>query len=112
MKHYKLEGRNVVPIEVNNTNDLLEWARLFESTNRRVAYSVLSNGKIVSTVFMGIDHNMTEGGDPLVFETMVFNGIDPETGRFLDSCDDKRVSTYDEAEQTHKEMVQKHGEVI
>jgi hypothetical protein len=47
----------------------------------------------VSTVFMGIDHNFTRGGPPLLFETMIFGG--PEDGF------QARYSTWDEAEAGH-----------
>lgn len=47
----------------------------------------------VSTVFLGIDHNVF-GGPPLLFETMIFGGVHDET--------QLRCSKWDEAEEMHK----------
>lgn len=48
----------------------------------------------VSTVFLGLNHNFSEEGDPILFETMVFNGeYDQEMERYC---------TYDEAVAGHK----------
>jgi hypothetical protein len=48
---------------------------------------------MVSTVFLGIDHNFGNG-PPLLFETMVFGG------EYDGYC--KRYSTWEEAEGGHK----------
>lgn len=54
--------------------DILEWARWFErAENRRVAETNLPNGIMVSTVFLGLDHNFY-GGPPVLWETMIFGG--------------------------------------
>ena len=67
----------------------------------------MSNGKWVSTVFLGIDHNFWGKGKPLIFETMVFpNKID------LDELDMDRYSTWGEAEKGHKKMVKKWSKPI
>lgn len=52
----------------------------------------------ISTVFLGLDHGF--GSDiPILFETMVFGGVyDQERVRY---------ATYEEAEQSHKETVEK-----
>jgi len=56
--------------------------------------SVTKNTITVSTVFLGIDHNWSRSGDPILFETMVF-GLD----------DDKEVcfrsSSIEEIKQIH-----------
>src|SRR5215471_17514474 len=38
----------------------------------RVAVTELPNGGRVSTVFLGLDHNYSGVGPPIVFETMIF----------------------------------------
>ncbi len=64
---YILDGHQVVP-----EPDLLKWAKWFEDiNNRRVAWTEIPGG-YVSTVFLGLDHNFSGNGPPLVFETMVF----------------------------------------
>lgn len=70
--------------------------------NRRVARDVMSDGKVVSTVFLNIDHRFGDG-PPLLFETYVFPSED-------DFCeiDGVRSSTWDEAERYHLAMVEKY----
>lgn len=50
--------------------DLMQWAEWFDNTdNRRVAWDDLPNGDALSTVFLGIDHNFTREGPPILWET-------------------------------------------
>ena len=51
----------------------------------------------ISTVFLCLDHNHSQSGPTIVFETMVFGG------KLNDSQD--RYATWDEAEKGHQEMV-------
>ena len=67
LKYILDKDKNVIP-----SNDVVGWGKWFETADRRVARTVLNNGKLVSTVFMGLDHNFCGEGPPLVFETMVF----------------------------------------
>ena len=84
------------PIECD---DVLEWARWFETaTNRRVAYNKIPEGE-VSTVFLGLDHSFGDKGPPVLYETMVFGGI-------LDGEQD-RYSTVAEAKEGHLKMVER-----
>lgn len=52
----------------------------------RVAFTELVDGTHVSTVWLGLDHNFTGAGPPLIFETMVFAsddyGLDQECWRW------------------------------
>lgn len=50
----------------------------------------------MSTVFLGLDHNFS-GGEPILFETMIFGG--PLDG------EQRRYHTYDQAERGHTEAV-------
>ena len=63
-QHYILKGKELVPVE------MMAWAQWFGTTNRHIGLDTI-NGKKISTVFLGLDHNFGEG-PPLVFETMVF----------------------------------------
>jgi FKBP-type peptidyl-prolyl cis-trans isomerase 2 len=47
----------------------------YEEMDRHVAEDFI-NGKRISTVWLGIDHNHFSAGEPLLFETMVFNEDD------------------------------------
>ena len=77
--------------------DLMTWARFFEDMkNRRVAQDIIGDIK-VSTVFLGIDYNFGEKGNPLLFETMIFGGKRDE--------EQWRWHTWKEAEQGHKKIV-------
>lgn len=58
-------------------DDLIEWARWFETAERHVAHDLDEgdgNRRVrVSTVFLGVDHNFRDG-PPLLWETMIFGG--------------------------------------
>ena len=79
--------------------DLMTWARFFEDArNRRVAEAYI-NGRRVSTVFIGLDHNFTGDGPPLLWETMVFGG---EL-----SGEQERYASHDAAVAGHAAMVER-----
>ena len=90
-----LDGKKVVPIA-----DVLAWGRWFETADRVVKKDTLPNGKRVSTVFLGINHQFGVR-EPLWFETMVFP---KKNYRELDM---ERYTTWEEAEKGHKQMIQK-----
>jgi|WetSurMetagenome_2_1015567.scaffolds.fasta_scaffold537122_1 hypothetical protein len=56
--------------------DTLKWAAWLESHERHVAFTNLGFRGIVSTVFLGLDHNFIFESDfkPVLWETMVFGG--------------------------------------
>jgi hypothetical protein len=68
--HYIL-NENGDPVECT---DLLEWARWFETKERIVSQNTICEvPRIwVSTVFLGLDHNFSDEGPPVLFETMIF----------------------------------------
>ena len=88
--NYILDGHNAV-----RCDNLLEWAKSFETTDRRVALDHVGEVE-VSTVFLGLDHNFFVG-DPILFETMIFGGEHDQ--------DQWRHKTWDEAEAFHKQLV-------
>jgi hypothetical protein len=66
---YILRNGEPVPCE-----DVLEWARWFETANeeRKIGWTV--HGDVtVSTMFLGLDHSFGIG-EPLLYETMIFGG--------------------------------------
>lgn len=87
---YWLDGTEVVPFGCDPPSDAwLAWARWFEGEdNRLIAWDEVAEGVVVSTIFLGLDHNYF-GGPPLVFETMVFG---PYGGG-----EQHRYSTWDDA---------------
>lgn len=99
--HYRLdEQRNVVPVAIESQADLLAWCEQVwgDDANRRVAFTEVSPGVEVSTVFLGIDHRFTGKGPPLVFETMTFDDYG--------GSDSWRWSTWAEAEAGHRRVVE------
>jgi hypothetical protein len=68
----------------------------YNSAHRRVGDDTIDVQRI-STVFLALDHNWDPGGEPLLFETMIFEG--PYHG------DMWRYSTYDEAKEGHDRIV-------
>ena len=94
--HWILVDREPVPV------DLHTWAAWFEKFDRQVGRTMVGD-LLVSTVFLGLDHNFY-GGPPLLFESMVFkDGLD--TGILC-----WRYSTWEEAEGGHKAAVAKAKE--
>lgn len=96
--YYKLDGKNIV-----ECRDMMEWAMWYETAcrtgDRHVALDFIF-GIRVSTVFLGIDHNYSMNGRPVLFETIVFVG---RSGRDIDM---RRYCLYEQAEAGHKEIVE------
>ena len=89
---YKLLGKLAVPVD-----DLIEWADWLQTADRRVGWDEVGPC-IVSTVFLGLDHNFLPHGPPLIFETMILR--DDEEGYQV------RTSTWGQAEVAHRDAVQ------
>jgi hypothetical protein len=69
--------------------DLMAWARWFERRdNGRIVKHQHIGDVLVSTVFLGIDHNWLRTGPPVLWETMVFGG--PLAGE-MDRCPGSRA---------------------
>jgi hypothetical protein len=54
-----------------SVTDRKTWADWFSIADRRVAFDAIDGIK-VSTVFLGIDHQLSNDGPPLLFETIIF----------------------------------------
>jgi len=93
MHYYILDGHTAIAAP-----DLLSWAAWFETAYRIVAKTRVGDA-LVSTVFLGLDHNFGAGGDPLLFETLVFLGEDGSTGAM------RRYFIWAEAEAGHAALV-------
>ena len=82
-----------------------EWVKLFKTDRYKIVkQETLKDGRKISTVWLGLNHNTGEG-EPLIFETMVF----PGEGNYEDE-DMERYSTLEEAIKGHEEMVKKYNE--
>ena len=92
-EHYDRKGN---PISMD------EWATRL-SQEKRIAETTLPDGKLVSTVWLGLNHRFGEG-PPLIFETMVFASKED----FADlECE--RYTTEEEAIVGHQRIVEKWG---
>lgn len=66
-------------------DSLMAWAFWMESSGdeRIVARDELPDGVTISTVFLGLDHNLWGRGAPILFETLIFGGAhDREMWRY------------------------------
>ena len=90
IKHYILEGKTPKIV------DLMTWAKWFEK--HKQVFRTEIDGISVSTIFLGLDHDFSRGGPPLLFETMIFGG--PLDG------DQWRCAFYNEAERQHAAAVE------
>lgn len=77
--------------------DLQKWVLWFEKADKKVAREEIG-GSIVSTVFLGVNHNYKALGKPLLWETMIFGGS-------LDQAQDRCDGNREQAEAMHARMV-------
>lgn len=64
-EYYDRDGRVIT---------LMEWVHKFETDDEKIVQQTRGeDGTLVSTVWLGINHNWGKG-PPLIFETMVFGG--------------------------------------
>jgi hypothetical protein len=92
------ENKNPIPA------NLIEWAEFFEDFNNRMVKQEMVDGKWISTIFLGIDHNWSdaEGAELHIFETMVFD----KKGRGGSEIYCDRYPTWDTALKGHEKAVQ------
>ncbi len=67
-------------------DDWREWARWYETAERHIGNDTIE-GVQISTVFLSLDHNLSDG-PPVLWETMVFGGLlDGEQDRYTSKAD-------------------------
>lgn len=72
---------NVIP-----ASSVLEWAQWF-TTSKNIVKRNKINDILISTIFLGIDHNLSFVGQTILWETAIFNGkLDGHLERY--SCVD------------------------
>lgn len=81
--------------------DLRKWGSWFhtETKKRKVAKDQIGDSE-VSTVFLGLDHNYSGEGVPILWETMVFGGT-------LDEEQERCSGGREQALAMHARMVEK-----
>ena len=57
-----------------------KWLKLWKDPANKVVKQDIIGDKIVSTVWLGLDHNFEPDGKPLIFETMIFGAFDGGDG--------------------------------
>lgn len=67
--YYHPDGLPIVDDELLPAT--LKWAMLMEQ-NRHVGSTKTIYGELLSTVWLGLDHNFSNSGPPIIFETMLF----------------------------------------
>lgn len=93
-RHYILRDKKVEPAT------LFEWALFMSSGDRSVAQTMVS-GFLVSTVFLGLDHNHAGKGPPVLWETMVFDADGPASDFQQHRC----AGSWEQAEAMHERAV-------
>jgi len=92
--YYKLNEKGE-PIKCAS---MIEWAMWYEKNRwERVVKQTRVRGCLISTVFLGLDHNWC-GGPPILWETMVF-------GRNLDKECERCPGSREQAETMHARQV-------
>jgi hypothetical protein len=79
--------------------DITEWAMWFENVDNRRIERTTSDDFDVSTVFLGIDHNFSEEGPAILFETCILEGPEQIQGNIY------RYATMGEAKTGHRAIV-------
>lgn len=51
------------------------WSAIYYNSNNRIGHEVVGDTEIITT-FLGIDHNYSGSGDPILFETCIFKEDD------------------------------------
>lgn len=101
--HYILNEKGQPVIEP----DLFKWAHWMQDSERHVGDEEIGPYRI-STVFLGLDHNFSNKGGPVFWETMVFKRGDGDgTDHYMDRCGGSR----EQAEAMHQRMIKKIEEV-
>lgn len=93
---------------------MMVWAKLFENKSYKIIeQTLLPNKRLVSTVWLGLDHSFGCSSKPFIFETMVFKrkftGNFKKDRKMAQELDTLRYSTLKEAKQGHKELCEKWG---
>ena len=88
--------------EGNQEAVLAQFISDIEDEKKRIIKKrILGNGKLVFTVWLGINHSLIDS--VLIYETMVFDGVDT-----LNEIDVLRYGTKEDALSGHSRMIQKH----
>lgn len=82
--------------------DLMKWARWLETRSHCIVKQEWVEDVRVSTVFLGLDHNFSKKGPPVLWETMTFSNY----AKFKYDCN-RCAGNREQAEAMHERMVEK-----
>jgi hypothetical protein len=93
--------------------DIDEWSRLFSDRDYQRLASTHGCGRHVSTVWLGLDHNFSGKGPPIIFETLVFKESETEDEpSSLGEIDGDRYATEAEALAGHQRLCEQHAYIL
>lgn len=90
---YILDGKTPIPCP-----DHVAWSEWYGNIDNSIIVQNTLDDIRVSTVFLGVDRNMSVQGPPLLFETMVFSNSEKY------SHIQRRYSSFDEAVTGHNQI--------
>lgn len=96
--YYYILDKDKNPVQCD-PQDIVRWGEWMVKSDNKIVAQTHIGDVMVSTVFLGIDHNWSFEGAPILFETMVFGG-------------DKDLDSYQERYSTYKEAMEGHLEAI
>ena len=92
-KYWILDEDNI-PV---STSSIIEWGEFMQSEKKIIQQNKVDE-YVLSTVFLGVDHRWIGSPDPVLFETMLFDGKG-------DPVFTNRYFTYDQARAFHNEYL-------
>ena len=107
LKYILNKDKKIIPIKTTdktgkiNMKNLLKWGKRLENFDDRKVKQEQVGKYFISTMFLGLDHNFSEKGKPILWET----GIKTEKEGWDIA---KRYSSYKEALKGHKSIVKKY----
>ncbi len=112
-KHYIIKHGKPVPVR-DTIVDFIAWSMWMADpanvSERQIALDQLPDGTMVSTVFLGIDHNVSNiinpgSSPPILYETMIFVGKNTQHQQYDHEL--QRYATKEEALLGHQNMLGK-----
>lgn len=109
---YGRDGKVLVDAELGTPEwdkQMKEVEKLLTDHNYRIVKQdhTPKNKYWVSTVWLGLNHSWSEGGKPIIFETMVFDGKPEKSGLGRD-YEQVRYCTEAEALKGHKKLLKEY----
>lgn len=74
---------------INNEPVKVSLEYFIENKMHDILFRDKINDVIISTVFLGLDHNHNQSGKPILFETMIFGGAHDE---YMERCSDYKTA--------------------